>query len=130
MLFSELYSVSYNTVARIIRTAFKGELGDKELRKCVSEEAFFESIITILPALKSGKWPLLDEDLCPRLENIPTMPLTTLEKRWLKAVSLDPRVRLFGVEFPDLSYTFPLFTSDDYRIFGKCSDGDPFGDEG
>lgn len=129
MLFSELYSVYYNTVARIIRTAFEGELCEKELRRCVSEEAFAESVITILPSLKSGKWPLFDENMCPRLENIPTMPLTTLEKRWLKAVSLDPRIRLFGVEFPELSDTDPLFTSDDYRVFDKYSDGDPFEDE-
>jgi len=93
------------------------------------EEAFSESVLTILPALKSGKWPLLHEDLSPVLLHKPTMPLTNLEKRWLKAIAEDPRVKLFGVKFPELNDVEPLFTRDDYKIYDQYSDGDPFEDE-
>lgn len=100
MIFSELYSAYYNTVAKIMEAAFNPEATEKDLQRCVMEEAFSESVLTILPALKSGKWPLLHEDLSPVLLHKPTMPLTNLEKRWLKAISEDPRVKLFGVKSP------------------------------
>ena len=129
MIFSELYSVYYNTVAKIIEAAFNPEATEKDLQRCVTEEAFSESVLTILPALKSGKWPLLNEDLSPALLHKPTMPLTNLEKRWLKAISEDPRVKLFGVKFPELDDVEPLFTRDDYKIYDRYSDGDPFEDE-
>ena len=129
MLFSELYSVYYNTVARIIERAFEPDVTEKELQKCVEQHAFSESILTILPALKSGKWPLLNDDLSPKLEHPPTMPLTVLEQRWLKAIADDPRVRLFGVEFPQLEGIEPLFTREDYKIFDQYQDGDPFEEE-
>lgn len=129
MIFSELYSAYYNAVAKIIEEAFKPESSEKDLRRCVEEEAFSESVLTILPSLKSGKWPLLDEKLSPKLKHIPTMPLTTLEKQWLKAISEDPRMKLFDVSFPELDGVEPLFTKDDYKIYDSYSDGDPFEDE-
>lgn len=129
MIFSELYSVYYNTVAKIIEASFNPGATEKDLQRCVVEEAFSESVLTILPALKSGKWPLLNEDLSPALTHKPTMPLTILEKRWLKAIAEDPRVKLFGVEFPDLDNVEPLFTREDYRVYDQYGDGDPFEDE-
>lgn len=129
MIFSELYSVYYNTVAKIIEAAFNPGTTEKDLQRCVVEEAFSESVLTILPALKSGKWPLLNDDLSPVLQHKPTMPLTLLEKRWLKAIAEDPRVKLFGVEFPELDGIEPLFTKEDYKIYDQYGDGDPFEDE-
>lgn len=129
MIFSELYSAYYNTVAKIMEAAFNPEATEKDLQRCVMEEAFSESVLTILPALKSGKWPLLHEDLSPVLLHKPTMPLTNLEKRWLKAIAEDPRVKLFDVAFPELNDVEPLFTRDDYKIYDQYSDGDPFEDE-
>ena len=129
MIFSELYSAYYNTVARIMETAFTPGTTEKDLQQHVLENAFSESVLTILPSLKSGRWPLLKKDLSPVLRHIPTMPLTLLEKQWLKAICEDPRMKLFGVEFPDLSDVEPLFTRDNYRIFDQYTDGDPFEDE-
>lgn len=129
MIFSELYSAYYTTVARIIETAFKPGTTEKDLQRHVLENAFSESVLTILPALKSGRWPLLKKDLTPVLTHVPTMPLTLLEKQWLKAICEDPRVKLFGEELPDLTDVEPLFTRDNYRIFDQYADGDPFEDE-
>ena len=67
MIFSELYSVYYNTVAKIIEAAFEPGVTESDLRHCVADSAFTESVLTILPALKSGKWPLLREDPSPAL---------------------------------------------------------------
>ena len=59
MIFSELYSAYYNTVARIITAAFDKNTTEKDLDRIVSENAFSESVLTIMPSLKSGKWRLL-----------------------------------------------------------------------
>lgn len=129
MIFSELYSAYYNTVANILETASQSDASEEDLQKCVVEGAFSESVLTILPSLKSGKWPLLRENFISVLQHKPTMPLTLLQKRWLKAISGDPRVKIFGVEFPDLDGVEPLFTQEDYKIYDQYADGDPFEDE-
>lgn len=128
MIFSELYSTYYNTVAAILSGILDGEHSEKELRKIVADRAFGESVLTILPALKREKWQLVHGDMTTKLERKPTMPLTMLQKRWLKAISLDPRVKLFGVEFPDLGDVEPLFTAADYCVYDRYNDGDPFED--
>ncbi len=130
MIFSELYSVYYTAVAGLIKKAQCGKMSEKELRDEVISTAFSESFLTIIPALKSQKWQLTDSELVPVLKHTPTMPLTTLQKRWLKALLSDPRLKLFGVDLPELDGVSPLFTPEDYRIFDQYSDGDPYEDEG
>lgn len=129
MIFSELYSAYYNTVARILAAALTPGTTERDLQKQVVENAFSESVLTILPALRSGRWPLLKRDLTPVIRHRPTMPLTLLEKQWLKAICEDPRVKLFGAELPELEGVEPLFTRENYRIFDQYADGDPFEDE-
>ena len=43
MIFSELYSAYYNTVAKIMEAAFNPEATEKDMQRCVMEEAFSES---------------------------------------------------------------------------------------
>ena len=130
MIFSELYSAYYNAIADILSGIIGGEHNEKELAKAVIDRAFGESVLTIMPSLKSEKWQLVHKDMTTALEHKPTMPLTTLQKQWLKAISLDPRIRLFGVELDGLDDVEPLFTSEDYVVYDKYGDGDPFLDEG
>ncbi len=129
MIFSELYSAYYNAVAKIISSIQNGEKDEKILAQQVEEYAFGESCLTVLPALKNQKWQLVHCDMSTPLENTPTMPLTFLQKSWLKAISLDPRIKLFGVEFEGLEDIEPLFTPDDYYIYDKYEDGDAFENE-
>ncbi len=129
MIFSELYSAYYNAVAGIISDIIQGKASEKELQKNVDKYAFSESVLTILPSLKSEKWQLVKSDMTTPVKNIPSMPVTLLEKRWLKAISLDPRIRLFDVSFDGLEDVEPLFTPEDYVVYDKYSDGDPYEDE-
>lgn len=126
MLFSELYSAYYNAVSDVLTAIVKGEHSEKELQKIACTRAFGESVLNLLPSLKSEKWQLVHSDMTTPIGHIPTMPLTTLQKQWLKAISLDPRVRLFGVEFEGLDGVEPLFTSEDYCVFDAYSYGDPY----
>lgn len=130
MIFSELYSAYYNAIAEIISVVIQGETDERVLNKTIMQHAFSESILTILPSLKSEKWQLLKSDMTTPIKNTPTMPLTILEKRWLKAISLDPRIRLFDLSFDGLENIDPLFTPEDYVVYDKYADGDPYFDEG
>ncbi|MBQ8497620.1 MAG: WYL domain-containing protein [Clostridia bacterium] len=129
MIFSELYSAYYQSIAKIIDHILDGETDEKELQKIVDAYAFGESTMTVLPALKSGKWQLICPNMKTPLLHKPSIPLTNLQKRWLKAVSLDPRIRLFDVDFQALDDVEPLFTSEDYYIYDQYSDGDPYEDK-
>ena len=66
MIFSELYSAYYRTVSEILRAIIEGEHSEKDLQKIVSDHAFGESVLAILPALKSGRWQLLRRDMTPQ----------------------------------------------------------------
>lgn len=99
------------------------------MQEIIREQAFSESILAVEPALLSGRYPFLFPDGTSRLKHAPTMPLTLLEKRWLKAVLLDPRVRLFECGIEGLEEVEPLFTSEDVRVFDRYGDGDPYQDE-
>ena len=129
MLFSELYSAYYNAVAAILKEALSAPVTDGKISGIAKKYAFGESFITITEALKDGRWPLLKEDRTAVVENDPKMPLTTLQKRWLKAISLDPRVRLFGARLPEFPDVEPLFTPEDVCVFDKYEDGDDYTDE-
>lgn len=129
MIFSELYSAYYNTVAKILTEALGGELTEKRMCDIIKKNAFNESVLTVLPALKSGKWQLLRQDMTTNLDFVPTMPLTTLQKRWLTAILLDRRMRLFDVKIEGLCGVEPLFTPEDYKVFDRYADGDDFDNE-
>ena len=130
MIFSELYSAYYNTVARILTRALEGDLTDRDIRRIATESAFSESASTIMSALKSERWQLLLPDMSTPIRHTPTMPLTELQKRWLCAISLDPRFRLFDVSLPSVEGVEPLFTAEDIRVYDRCLDGDSYDDPG
>lgn len=129
VLFHEIYSSYYHTVSKILSASRKGSLTESEMLRIIKENAFAESHLTIIPALKDENWQLIDEKLQTPLVHQPSTGLTTLEKRWLKAISLDPRIRLFPVDFTILEDVEPLFTPEDYVVFDNYNDGDDYENE-
>ena len=128
MMFSELYGAYYKVMAKIIDTAIDHPLKKGELYEIIQEHAFGESVLAIEKAVTEEKWQLVHRDGTTPLKHKAAMPVTKLQKRWLKAIALDPRMKLFGVEFPELKDVEPLFTAEDYVIFDKYGDGDPYED--
>lgn len=135
MLFSEIYSAYYNTVASIIACSKKNELDSDSLYGIVKDSAFPESYLTIGTSLETGKWPLIKEDYSTNIKNFPTMPLTLLQKQWLKALIFDKRFKLFvspqvqsRLE-KDLQDIEPLFEQKDFYLYDKYLDADPYDDE-
>lgn len=127
MLFHEVYGAYFSAVSEILRRAVYGELTPELMKQICDEKAFSESFLKIIPALNSGEWQLLS-GLSTPLKKAPTTPLTLLQKRWLKAVSQDPRMKLFGVDWSFLEGIQPLFQPDDIVYFDRYLDGDPFED--
>ncbi|MDE7060075.1 MAG: WYL domain-containing protein [Lachnospiraceae bacterium] len=129
MIFNELYGAYYNAVTRILREAIKYPVTKQQIREIVKEQAFSESILAIEPALLSGCWPFLRPDGTTTLKQMPDRPITILEKRWLKAILLDPRMQLFECEISGLEDVEPLFLPEDLCVFDQYADGDPYQDE-
>lgn len=129
MIFSELYSTYYQTVAAILKAAIDHPVETTEMRHIVEEHAFGESMLHILPAIEEQRWQLITPDGKTPLQKEPSMPLTLLEKRWLKAIAHDPRIRLFGDEIFDFPDVEPLFLPEDILVFDHYADGDDYTDE-
>ena len=113
MIFHEIYSLYYKTVTCLIQSSFT------HVNEIINENAFKESFMMLEEALE--RWPIKNID-------VSTYPLTLLQKRWLKAISLDPRMQLFSYSWSFLDDVEPLFTPDDIYIFDQYSDGDPYTD--
>ena len=128
MIFSEIYGSYFKAVSAILEKAVDGKLSQRELTRTVLENAFGESLITIPAKLTDGSWPLLTGDYGTPLRHAPHTPLTTLEKQWLKALLLDPRVQLFEPSEEGLEDVEPLFTPDQFVYFDRYTDGDDFTD--
>ena len=128
MLFHEIYGSYFDAVSAILREAANSTLTRKKITELVRENAFAESILTIPDALKNQQWPLLTEDLKTPLKHEPSRPLTNLEKRWLKAVLQDPRVKLFVSDVEGLDDIEPLYRQEQIVYFDRYSDGDPYDD--
>lgn len=128
MIFSEIYGSYFKAVSAILAKAVEGTLTERELTRTVLENAFGESLVTIPAKLSDGSWPLLTADYGTPLRHAPHTPLTTLEKQWLKALLLDPRIRLFDPSEEGLEDVDPLFTPDQFVYFDRYADGDPYDD--
>lgn len=131
MLFHEIYGCYYRAVAKMLNLAAVGGLTEKKMYEIVAETAFEESSLIMIPALKKQEWQLLDENLHTPLKHTPDMPLTILEKRWLKTILLDKRVKLFLEPVPEnteLADVEPLFLPEDIVYFDRYADGDDYDD--
>ncbi len=129
MLFSEVYCVYFNAVAAIIREALQGSMTEKRILEIIGDKAFSESILAIQPSIRNEEWLVINKELHTPIKNPPQMPLTKLQKRWLKALLTDPRISLFEPDISGLEDTEPLFTYGDFVFFDRYADGDPYTDK-
>lgn len=130
-LFSEIYSAYYNAVSKILS---QKNLSEKDMEKIIRENAFSDSAFYLLPKLKNDWYLLSEKDKIynSRLKEIPSVPLTSIEKRWLKSILSDPKASLFLdgdtisrlMDF--LKDVKPLFKKEYFLFFDRFSDGDDF----
>lgn len=129
MLFHEIYGCYFECVSHMIELAIKHELTKEKMYEIVKTYAFQESHLTIIPSLLEEKWQLIDTSYHTPIKHKPTLPMSQLEKQWLKAISLDPKIKLFNLDFSFLEDEEPLFTYNDFVVFDQYSDGDPYENE-
>lgn len=131
-VFSEVYGTYYNIVAKLLAQAVKGELSLAQLQQLVATEGYGDSSLQLLPALQEGTWKLLTPDLHTPLKHKSTLPLTLLQKRWLKTLLQDEKLSLF---FTDeelarqkqaLADITPLYKLEQFVFFDRYIDGDDY----
>ena len=131
-IFSEVYGTYYNIVADILGKAASDGLTLEQLKRIVYKDGYEESALELLPALTDERWLLLTKEIKTPLIHKPSMPLTLLQKKWLKALLLDERVRLFfnddelANEEKALEDVEPLYRPEQFVFFDRFVDGDAY----
>ena len=128
IFFNEIYGTYFNVVSSILQQAQTGELTTEKINRIVQEQAFGDSYLTIPKSLKDCEWPLLQNDMTTPLQHTPSMPLTILQRRWLKTLLSDKRIQLFDVDCTGLEDVEPLFSQEEFVYFDRYNDGDPYDD--
>lgn len=133
-LFSELYNCYYQVVRALITN--QSSISKASLRAYVAEMGYEESVLYLLPKLLNGDWDILrknhDGSLTARLSSDFYVPLTSLQRSYLKALLSDAKIRLFMDEaqhsellalFSDVE---PLYTAEDFCYYDRFLDGDDY----
>lgn len=128
MLFSEVYGTYFDVLSEILAKATEGTLTRQTMEEIIRQKGFEESILTIPRNLSDGTWPLVKPDYTTPLKHKPTQPVTTLQKRWMKSLLSDPRIRLFAPDATGLEEVEPLYPADAFVYFDRYGDGDPYED--
>lgn len=128
MIFSEVYGAYYNIMADILKIAVTRPPKKEEIDSIIREKGFAETNLFFGGDLYEDRYKLMTRDGKTPIRHSPSMPLTTAQKRWLKAISMDPRFTLFGITIEGLEDVKPLFTPGMVDVFDKYSDGDPYED--
>lgn len=133
LFFNEIYSTYFHIVEQLLRLAQQGRLERSDINKIVCSKGFGESNLYIPEKLTAEEWPLLVQNkstwkMSTPLKNSIGTPLTLLEKRWLKTLLLDPRIKLFAVDDTGLEDVKPLFKPEQFIYFDQYADGDAYND--
>ncbi|SDE79805.1 WYL domain-containing protein [Sporomusa acidovorans] len=137
-LFSEIHSRYFYIISEILKTAAVRKLTGEDIAATVSRLGFAETSLELTPQLlniTNNGYFLLKNDssgYIPLVENVPPLTLTTLQKRWLKAIIEDKRFALFADKNERnfyrslLSDIEPLYNPNHLITVDMASDGDPY----
>lgn len=125
-LFSEIFGCYYKVITEIVNNS---PISVNNIMQIINKNGFEESCFHLLPKIEA--LPFIEkrgDKYYSLLENKIKLPLTTLEKSWLKAISSDARFDLFNKIFDKskLEEFEPLFEENQYKYYDKYSDGDDF----
>ncbi len=136
---SELFSEVYNCYFQVIQSLIcqKDRLTEPGLNARIRESCFEESILSLPLKLGEKGWGFFEKQdgvLRPKLSPDFYVPLTDLQKSYLKALLLDDKIRLFlrdeeiGELNDALSDLAPLFYPKDFYYYDRFSDRDNYDD--
>lgn len=135
-LFSEIYSCYYRVLRHLLCS--QNPLTIKEIYNRICQEGFEESLLSIIPKIEDGSWDLFKKEgdlYLSKLSPAFAIPLTDLEKSFLKALLADERILLFldpeqrKTLNEMLASVRPLWRQEQFYYYDRFTDGDPYGDE-
>lgn len=134
--FSEIYGCYYRIVTEILARAHRNTISRQKITDITERLGFAESFLAIPYKLFSGQWPFLERlegnEYTSRLQHCPQVPLTMLQKRWIKSLLCDRRVSLFldDTELSELSEVLsdvePLWTEEQFYYYDRFDKGDDY----
>ena len=95
-LFSEINNCYYQVLRHLLNQSVSLSL--PEMRELIAQEGFEESLLAILPKIETKTWNLFEKEgflYSSKLKHPLSVPLTDLQKSYLKALLSDIRIRLF-----------------------------------
>lgn len=136
-LFDKIYNCYYRIIRHMLDAAASRPISRQDMEDMCRTYGFGESALSILPKIMDGTWALFQETASrtytSRLHGPqPVLPLTVLQKSWLRSLLSDPRLTLFlsDGELNELERcmegTSPLYDSRDFYYFDRYMDGDPY----
>ena len=136
---TELFSEVYNCYFQVIQslTGKHGPISEKELNFRIQNNCFEESILYLLPKLTEKGWGFFEKQdgfLYSNLSDDFYVPLTDLQKSYLKAILMDEKIRLFldDKEIEDINSLLadvsPIYAPDDFYYYDRFSDKDDYTD--
>ena len=134
---SELFSEVYNCYFQVIKSLIESKqfISDKELHYRIQDACFAESILYLLPKLTESGWGFYEKQdgiLRSKFSTDFYVPLTDLQKSYLKAILSDDKISLFfndealsqlHAAFAD---TEPLYLPSDFYYYDRFSDKDDY----
>ena len=134
-LFDKVYGCYYRVVRHILEQAAAGPVKRYQVEELCRRYGFEESVLALEPKLFGGSLPLLDGEGRSRLKNSPPkLPLTGLQKSWLKALTADARFALFFTDEEreqiqkELGDAESLYRQEDFYYYDRYGDGDNYAD--
>lgn len=132
-LFSEIYNCYFQVIQSLVRE--KDCVSKKELKGYIQDNCFEESLLYLLPRLTGSGWGFYEERdgfLRSKLSKAFAVPLTELQKAYLKAILLDDKIGLFfgDHEIEEINAVLagvePLFMPEDFHYYDRFSDKDDY----
>ena len=130
-IFAAIYSLHYKALKTLIEQLSKSPMTKREV------EAFLTDILLdpdmvgeFMDRLPEFRLVSVGEDglYYTEISDMVDLPLTTLERRFLRTVLNDPRATLFDVDMSGLEDVDPLYYPEDVVYFEKYDDGDDYSD--
>ena len=132
-LFSDIYSCYYQVMKKIL--CQNTSLSKKDLLHLIETDGFGESTLFLMPKILSGEWDFFEKEgdiMISKLSKNLSVPLSKLQKCYIRALLADEKMRLFFDEeqlarletlFADYE---PLWTTEDFFYYDRFADKDDF----